>query len=163
MYYRRKVLLALLQSFGGSLGKTQLQKFLLLLTQRQERKAYDFVPYKYGCYSFQAAADIFTMEKYGQVAVTNKGIEKVGSDDYITLLNEKDRINLEQLFLLHGKKSYSDLIKYTYTLYPYFAIHSEIAERYLNKAELKQVFLYFEPTNLRDTPPRRRWWQFWKR
>ena len=140
MYYRRKVLLALLQSFGGSLGKTQLQKFLLLLTQKQEKKGYDFVPYKYGCYSFQAAADIFTMEKYGQVAVTNRGIKKIDPVDYISLLNEKDRINLKQLQLLHGNKSYSDLIKYTYTQYPYFAIHSEIAERYLNKAELHQVF-----------------------
>ena len=133
-------MLALLQKFGGSLGKTELQKVLLLLTQNQEKKGYDFVPYKYGCYSFQAAADIYTMEKYGQVAVTNRGVKKIDSNDYISVLNEKDRINLEQLHLLHGGKSYSDLIKYTYTQYPYFAIHSEIAERYLNKAELNRVF-----------------------
>ena len=27
----------------------------------------------------------------------------------------------------------------------------------------KQVFLYFEPTNSRNAPPPRRWWQFWRK
>lgn len=139
MYYRRKVILALLQTFGGSLGKTQLQKLLLLFSKKQEKKDYHFVPYKYGCYSFQAAADVSTMTKYGQVLVTNKGIEKKDPGDYIILLKEKDRLALKQLHLLHGKKTYSDLIHHTYTQYPYYAIHSEIAERYLNTEELEKV------------------------
>src|SRR5262245_52398213 len=25
-----------------------------------------------------------------------------------------------------------------------------------------QVFMFFEPTELADSPPERRWWQFWK-
>jgi hypothetical protein len=25
-----------------------------------------------------------------------------------------------------------------------------------------EAFLYFELTSIRDSPPRRRWWQFWK-
>lgn len=139
MFYRRKVILALLQSFGGSLGKTQLQKLLLLLTQKQERPDYHFVPYKYGCYSFQAAADISTMQKYGQVQITNKGVEKIDPVNYMNLLKEKDRAVLRQLYLLHGNKSYKDLIRYTYTYYPYFAINSGIADRYLDTNELKRV------------------------
>lgn len=142
MFYRRKVILALLQVFGGSLGKTQMQKLLLLFTQKQERPDYHFVPYKYGCYSFQAAADISTMQKYGQVLVSNQGIEKVDSINYVSLLKEKDRLTLNQLYVLHGTKDYKDLIRYTYTHHPYYAIHSEIAERYLNGEELKRVFEY---------------------
>ncbi|MEP6750088.1 MAG: DUF488 domain-containing protein [Bacteroidota bacterium] len=142
MFYRRKVILAVLQCFGGSLGKTQLQKLLLLFTKKQEKQDYYFVPYKYGCYSFQAAMDISTMQKYGQVEVTNKGIEKKDPVDYISLLKEKDRTSLKNLFIVHGKKSYADLIKYTYTHYPYFAIHSEIAERYLSPEELQEVVRY---------------------
>jgi len=145
MYYRRKVILALLQTFGGSLGKTQFQKLLLLFSQKQEKKDYHFVPYKYGCYSFQAAADISTMSKYAQVEVTNKGIVKKDVADYITLLKEKDRLALKQLHLLHGTKTYADLIRYTYKQYPYYAIHSEIAERYLNQEELSRV-TQFKPT-----------------
>jgi uncharacterized protein (DUF488 family) len=145
MFYRRKVILALVQSFGGSLGKTQLQKLLLLYTQKQEKPDYHFVPYKYGCYSFQAAADISTMQKYGQVRVSNKGIEKADPVDYVSLLKEKDRLAIRQLYALHGNKDYKDLIHHTYTQHPYYAIHSEIAERYLNTEELKKVAAY-KPT-----------------
>ncbi|RYG47445.1 MAG: DUF488 domain-containing protein, partial [Chitinophagaceae bacterium] len=140
MFYRRKIILALLQTFDGSLGKTQLQKLLLLFAQRQEKQAYHFVPYRYGCYSFQAAADISTMQKYGQVEVSNRGIKKKDPVDYIDQLNEKDRSALKQLHLQqHANKSYSDLISYTYKHYPYYAIHSAIAERYLNAEELKKL------------------------
>jgi uncharacterized protein (DUF488 family) len=142
MFYRRKVILALLQIFGDSLGKTQLQKLLLLLTQQQEKPDYHFVPYKYGCYSFQAAADVSTMQKYGQVQVSNKGIEKKDPVDYVSLLKAKDKMALKQLHLLHGEKDYKDLIKYTYTHYPYFAIHSEIAGRFLNREEIEKVGRY---------------------
>ena len=118
---------------------------MLLCAQRQEKPDYHFVPYKYGCYSFQAAADISTMQKYGQVRVSNKGIEKTDPIDYVSLLKEKDRLVLKQLFILHGNKDYKALIHYTYTQYPYYAIHSEIAERYLNNEELQKVAGY-KPT-----------------
>lgn len=75
----------------------------------------------------------------------NKGIEKKDPTDYISLLKEKDRVALKELHLLHGNKSYADLIRYTYKKYPYFAIHSEIADRYLNTEELKKVVQY-KPT-----------------
>jgi hypothetical protein len=142
MFYRRKVILALLERFEGSLGKTQLQKLLLLFTQNQEKPDFHFVPYKYGCYSFQAAADISTMEKYNQVRVSNKGVEKTDPVEYTSLLRDKDQMVLRQLYLLHGGKDYKDLIHYTYTHYPYYAIHSEIADRYLNDCELQKVAAY---------------------
>jgi uncharacterized protein (DUF488 family) len=142
MFYRRKVILALLERFGGSLGKTQLQKLLLLFTQNQEKPDFHFVPYKYGCYSFQAAADISTMEKYNQVLVTNKGVEKKDPVEYTSLLRDKDQVALRQLYVLHGGKDYKDLIHYTYTHYPYYAIHSGIADRYLNDCELQKVAAY---------------------
>src|SRR5258707_265628 len=126
MYYRRKVILALLQTFDGTLGKTKFQKLLLLYAKMQEKADYQFVPYKFGCFSFQAMADVSTMQKYNQVIVSNAGITKSDPSDYILLLKDKDRSALRQLNLLHGNKSYSELIKYTYKRYPYFAIHSEI-------------------------------------
>jgi hypothetical protein len=142
MFYRRKVILALLERFGESLGKTQLQKLLLLFTQNQETPAFYFVPYKYGCYSFQAAADISAMEKYNQVRISNKGVEKTDPVEYTSLLRHKDQLALRQLHLLHGGKDYKDLIHYTYTQYPYYAINSGIVDRYLNDCELQKVAAY---------------------
>ena len=45
MFYRRKVLLTLLQLFDNELGKIRLQKLLFLFTQGQTKKEYDFIPY----------------------------------------------------------------------------------------------------------------------
>lgn len=132
-------MLALLQTFEDRLGETRFQTLLLLFAQKQERPDYHFVPYKYGCYSFQAAADISTMQKYGQVRVSNKGIDKTDPVDYVSQLKEKDRSALLQLYRVHGKMNCKDLMKHTYTHYPYFAIHSEIAKRFLNTDTLKKV------------------------
>jgi uncharacterized protein (DUF488 family) len=142
MFYRRKVILALLQVFDGSLGKTQFQKLLLLFTKRQEKPDYHFVPYRYGCFSFQAMADISTMQKYEQVTIDNTRICKIDKLDYVTQLKDKDRQALNQLYLLHRGKNYADLIKYTYTKFPFYAINSGIADRYLTKEELEQVESY---------------------
>ena len=61
MFYRRKIILALLQLFEGELEKIRLQKLLFLFTQKQEKAEYDFIPYKFGCYSYSANADLTTM------------------------------------------------------------------------------------------------------
>lgn len=148
MYYRRKIALALLQVFDETMGKTKFQKLLLLFTKMQEKPDYQFVPYKYGCFSFQATADIYTMQKYQQVIVSNEGITKTDPTDYMSLLKDKDKHCLNRLYSLHNNKGYKDLIRYTYTEYPYFAIHSEIADRFLTREELARVRM-FRPQNNR--------------
>ena len=61
MYYRRKILLSLLQVFDNKLEKIRLQKLLMLLAKLQLKPDYHFVPFKFGCYSFQSNADLSTM------------------------------------------------------------------------------------------------------
>ena len=46
MFYRRKILLALMQVFGGELEKISLQKLLFLFMKHKQNPEYDFVPYK---------------------------------------------------------------------------------------------------------------------
>jgi uncharacterized protein (DUF488 family) len=84
-------------------------------------------------------ADLSTMQKYQQLTISNTGITKTDPIDYIAAIKEKDRKELSKLYLLHKDKDYADLIKYTYRKYPYFAIHSEIADRYLTKDEVENV------------------------
>jgi uncharacterized protein YwgA len=87
MYYRRKIILSLIQVFEGELEKIQLQKLLFLFTRLQkEKKAYDFVPYKFGCYSFQANSDLSTLKKYGIVSETNKSWKKEDEINYLVEL-----------------------------------------------------------------------------
>ena len=65
MIYRKKILLALTELFGGELTATDFQKLLFIFSIEQADNKYDFVPYKYGCFSFQSLADKSKLIKEG--------------------------------------------------------------------------------------------------
>ena len=55
---RQKLILQLLQALGGDVANTDFQKLLFLFTREfQDTPVYDFVPYKYGGFSFTSYAD----------------------------------------------------------------------------------------------------------
>ncbi|NUM50221.1 MAG: DUF488 family protein [Flavobacteriales bacterium] len=143
MYYRRKILLSLLENFDGQLNKTSLQKLLFIYTRWQEKKAFDFVPYKYGCYSFQANQDLKTLGKYGLVQESKNANSpqwvKSTDEDFTITLSKKDKALMVKLKSAYTEMSREELIKYTYRNYPYFAIKSEIAHQVLTKTELEKV------------------------
>jgi uncharacterized protein (DUF488 family) len=150
MYYRRKIILGLLETFDNKLNKTAFQKLLMLLSMKQENPSFDFVPYKYGCFSFQSNADIHTMIKYKQIYEDKKEKESYWvnneKNSYINELKIKDKIILMQLKSKFNGISTSDLIKYTYKKYPYLAINSTISNKILTNEELKEVSK-FKPVN----------------
>ena len=139
MYYRRKYLLALIQEFGGALNNLSLQKLLFLATRKQEKKAFDFVPYKYGCFSFQANQDLLTMVKLGLINKNNHRWECTDEVDYKIQLKEEDKVTLIWLNNTYKKFKSKDLIKETYLNYPFFAIKSKITEMVLTSEELEKV------------------------
>jgi len=57
MYYRRKILPALIEVFGGSLPSTDCEKLLFNFCQQTGKNHYDFFPYKYGPFSFLSYYD----------------------------------------------------------------------------------------------------------
>lgn len=139
MYYRRKILLAILEAFGAELEKLQLQKLLMIFSSYQKEKSYHFVPYKFGCFSFQANADLSTMRKYGQVQENEKTWKKTDPLDYWQNLKPKDKLAITKLKTLFQRKRSEELIKYTYTTFPYYAINSIVVDRYLNEFEKSAV------------------------
>jgi uncharacterized protein (DUF488 family) len=139
MYYRRKILLALLQQFGGALSRTDLQKLLFLYCQKQSEPSFHFLPYKYGCFSYQANQDLSTMMKYSQVEESNNQWKIVDKTNYINHLNMKDRIGLVQFYNNFKDIKGDNLIKYVYENYPYYAINSEIAGKILDEKHYRQV------------------------
>ena len=142
-YYRRKIILALLQKFNGELLSTPLQKYLFLLTRLQKDKAFDFIPYKYGCYSLQANQDLMVLEKMGYVArEQNKNSiswKLVSKDDFIGAIKKEDISCLNNVFRTYGEYRTNDLIKYTYLNYPFWAINSTILNDLLSDGERAQV------------------------
>lgn len=139
MYYRRKILLSLLQAFDSELDKISLQKLLLLYTKQQLKPSFHFVPYKFGCYSFQANADLNTMVKYSQVSEEDNSWRLLDTKNYSAELNERDNSILREIRRFYANKTSEELIRITYLRYPYFVLNSEIADRILSAEELRSV------------------------
>lgn len=139
MFYRRKVILALLQEFEGKLEKIRLQKLLFLISERQQTKVYDFVPYKYGCFSFSANADLTAMVQKGLLNETESHFLRNEETDYLLTLNETDRKIVQEVCALYGSMSANALMKHTYVNYPYSALNSLKAMSLLSDSELSKV------------------------
>ncbi|NQU35086.1 MAG: DUF488 domain-containing protein [Bacteroidetes bacterium] len=139
MYYRRKIILALLQLFDGQLEKIRLQKLLFLLSQKQDKPVYDFIPYRFGSYSYSANADMTAMVTHGFLAVDDKHFTKIDTTNYLHQLKKPDIELLKEVKSNYGSMSGTALMKHTYTNFPFYAINSEVAENILNKTELEKV------------------------
>ena len=111
----------------------------MLFCERQEKPDYDFIPYKFGSYSFSANADLNAMATQQFIVSTEKYYEKKDKADYLKQLKETDRNNLLEIKSLYGRMSSNALMKHTYLNYPYSAINSEVAEKILSKDELEKV------------------------
>ena len=106
-----------MEIFGGAVNPISLQKLLFLFTRQQPQaeRAYDFVPYKYGCFSFQANQDIATLCKYGYIDKDEHSIWLQPSERHFSV--DLNMFDSQIVFSLHDKfKDFSadDLIRYTY-------------------------------------------------
>ena len=141
LYYRRKILLALLDLLGGRLSAIQIQKYLFLFTRLQDEKSFFFVPYKYGCFSYQANQDLTTLGTYGYVIADNKEITLVDKKHYISELTLFDQQHLYAIRDQFATMSQDELVSYIYIHYPYYAINSTIAKQLLTEEQLHKVNL----------------------
>ena len=146
MYYRRKVILALLEVYGGSLKRTDCEKLLFNFCQITGKNFYDFFPYKYGPFSFMSYFDKRRLTELGllkqaddfQINTDHSYLDELEHVDKKALINFKANIGT-----LRGDK----LVKKTYRDFPQFASRSKIAERLFDEDELKQLqFAWNEDT-----------------
>lgn len=139
MFYRRKIILALLELFDGKLEKIRLQKLLFLFSKRQAAPEYEFIPYKYGCFSFSAQADLVTMVNKGLLIDDHDGLTKNDTVKYFAALKEDDRKALAEIKNFYGAMNGTALMRHTYVNYPYFALNSVKAIEILTPDEMDKV------------------------
>ena len=139
MFYRRKIILALLQLFDGRIDKISLQKLLFLFANRQLKPDYDFIPYLYGCYSYSANADLTAMVRKGILTDSSNYFIKIDSTNYSKTLKESDRELLQEIKLQFGNMTTHALMKHTYLNFPYWAINSLKAKEILTTEQLEKV------------------------
>jgi len=122
-----------------------LQKYLFIFTRMQSGdKIYDFVPYKYGCFSFQANQDIVSMERDGYIAITDcedtdKEYSVLHDIQAYRHLDMFEKQLVDEVCSRYGKLTQDQLIAYTYRRWPFTAINSVVKEKILTKEELEKV------------------------
>jgi uncharacterized protein (DUF488 family) len=130
LFARQRLLLQLIDALGGSVGKLDFQKLLFLYSQEYSASApYDFVPYKFGAFSFTSYADRrklierdLLVDDEQRWQITAKGCRVIDRTADMQLVEFTKRYSA-----LRG----DDLVAETYRRFPYFASRSEIATRVL--------------------------------
>jgi uncharacterized protein (DUF488 family) len=130
LFGRQRLLLALLDAFGGRAQGLDFQKLLFLYCQEPGvTGSYEFVPYRYGAFSFTSYADRRKLIERGLLAddehhweLTSEGRRVVGETQEMMLVAFARR---------HRNLGGDLLVAETYRRFPYYAIRSEIAERVL--------------------------------
>ncbi len=138
MFYRRKLLLALLEALGRTVPKVDFQKYAFLVCLAEDKPAYEFVPYRFGCYSFRLDADKRTLAKYGLLRAEEQWALN-GNKGYMDQLNPRDRQIIVNVVNEVGEVRGRDLIGYVYRRYPYYAINSEILDEILGPTDREIV------------------------
>lgn len=138
MFYRQKILLALVEAFGGSLTKTDCQKLLFLYCLRREKNYYDFFPHKYGNFSLILAQDNDRLADL-DFLTSRSDFQLKGSHEYVAQLTLKDREILHNFVLEIGDLRGEKLIHKAYLEAPYYASRSQIATKILRSTEYQQV------------------------
>ncbi|WP_421825031.1 DUF488 family protein [Flagellimonas oceanensis] len=139
MFYRRKLVFALLEKFEDGLESTRLQKLMFLLTQMQKEPNYDFVPYRYGCYSYSLKADLAAMVKHDWLVESEKTYSLNVKKKYYKELTPVDKQLVNETFELYGSMKTDVITKHTYINFPYYATNSIIAERILPEKFFERV------------------------
>ena len=136
MNFRQKTLIGILSTFCGRLSPVDFQKYLFLYTQEFEQDpSFEFVPYKFGCFSFQSYADKRRLVEIG-------ALEQ--SDDW-RLKRDFDTADLfdtkafDRFYARYSTLRGERLVRHVYRRYPYYAINSEIASRLMTEQELAAI------------------------
>lgn len=146
LYNRQKTILALLRGLNKPVKKTDFQKLLFIFCNEYQRQpSYEFIPYKFGCFSFHSYKDKSKLTELGFLEESELWELSEKNKNYEHSLEKSDQKSL-QIFLdeFSSYKS-SELIYYTYKNHPYYAIRSTILSDVLNQSE--QVFVEAEKPN----------------
>lgn len=140
LFERQKLLLALTQSLGSEVTNTDFQKHLFLYTKLCEKESsYDFLPYRFGCYSFTANRDRHKLVESGYLKSYDDWQLKDKRRNYLSALPsatlDKIKLYAERFGAMRG----NELIRHTYENYPYYATNSEIASKILSQESLSNI------------------------
>lgn len=147
LYSRQRLLLVLLDAIGGAVSNTDFQKLLFLYCNDHSahtvagdpRGLYDFVPYRFGAFSFTCYADRRRLAEWGLMADDDQ--KWVLTEDGSNIARESESSSIRAFANRYRSLRGDALVADTYRRFPYYAIHSGIAEQVLqdDRATLDRI------------------------
>ena len=136
LFDRQRVLLELLDALNEPVGSTDFQKLLFLYTREGEpTPSYDFVPYRFGCFSFTSYADKRRLMEQGLLDEDEQTWELTEKGRRMARTGEKSPLPMAQFAKRYKNLRGNGIVADVYQRYPYFATRSEIVEKVFPKKE----------------------------
>jgi uncharacterized protein (DUF488 family) len=130
LYDRQRLLLTLLEVLGEPVGHTDFQKLLFLYTQEHEdQPSYEFVPYRFGGFSFTSYADKRRLVERGFLEDDEQTWRLTSSGRKTVSQEAVDPLQIAAFCRKYATLRGNELVSEVYRRQPYFAIRSEILHK----------------------------------
>lgn len=127
---RQRLLLTLLDAIGEPVGHTDFQKLLFLYTRECEASpSYEFVPYRFGAFSFTSYADKRKLIAAGLLADDDQQWALTDAGRSTAREQPVELLRLEGFCRRHSMLRGNALIFEQYRRHPYYATRSEILDK----------------------------------
>lgn len=134
LFERQKRLLALLDALGGSVGGLDFQKLLFLYCREmEENPSYEFVPYRFGGFSFTSYADKRRLIERGLLADEERQWKLTPAGRNTAQVDGRIRVRMDDFARNHSTLRGDALVAEAYRRHPYYATRSEMSARLLAK------------------------------
>lgn len=130
LFKRQQLLLTLLDALGAPAGHTDFQKLLFLFTQECETEpSYEFVPYRFGGFSFTSYADKRKLIEKGFLADDDQHWQLTESGRKTARKHSVDPLRVAAFCRQHSNLRGNALIVEQYRRFPYYASRSELLDK----------------------------------
>jgi hypothetical protein len=147
LFERQRLLLTLLDTVGEPVGHTDFQKLLFLYTRECEAApAYDFVPYKFGAFSFTSYADKRKLIKEGLLAEDDQNWKLTEAGRAAVRHQAVEPLRVAGFCRRHSRLRGNALIVEQYRRHPYYATRSEILDKLRLELEARAGIAAARPT-----------------
>lgn len=146
LFERHRLLLTMLDALDGPVANTDFQKLLFLYAQQcEEAPTYEFVPYKFGGFSFTSYADKRKLTEAGLLTDDDNHWQLTETGRQLARSRPEKAAVVARFCREHAELRGNVLIAEQYRKFPYYATRSEIVNKILTDAESRQRVIEARP------------------
>lgn len=146
MLIREKILLNIVKHSGGSVSRIHLVKTAFIFSQTYNipklNSFYQFIPFKYGPFSFTMYHELKSLIDYGYLI--KQPDSKLGISDNVHLpdIDYQLECMIKPIVVKFRKYTQSALLKKVYSQYPWYTINAEKPESRLKSRPVGDIAIY---------------------